>query len=89
MLNDDSIRKKICSMIQEVTENEYKITTKDQESEALYYIISESIRATNFVILLEDEFDIEFDDDELDMDFFSGIDRIIQLINKQLNRIKT
>lgn len=48
----------------------------------LYQIWSDSIQAIHFVTMLEDEFDIEFDDDEIDMDFFLSPTSISRLIEK-------
>jgi len=50
----------------------------------LHIILSESIQATNFVILIEDEFEIEFEDEEIDMDFFLSIERIARLVQYHL-----
>jgi len=73
------IKLTIYSIIENITNNKYSLTSEN-EREALHYIISNSIMATNFVILIEDEFNIEFDDDEVDFDFFSSIDRIVELV---------
>ena len=52
---------------------------------ALHVILSESIQATNYVILIEDEFEIEFEDEEIDMDFFLSIERIAKLVQHHLS----
>ena len=46
----------------------------------LHQIWSDSIQAIQFVTVLEDEFDIEFDDDEIDMEFFLSATNICKLI---------
>jgi acyl carrier protein len=49
----------------------------------LHIILSESSQALEFVCSLEDEFDIEFEDDEIDIDFFSSFNTITaRIINK-------
>lgn len=60
--------------------------TKEQDYDNLLkIIISESSQALNFVVTIEDEFDIEFDDDEIDIHFFSSIDNIVDLTSERLN----
>lgn len=51
----------------------------------LKIILSESSQALNFVVTIEDEFDIEFEDDEIDIHFFSSIDTIVNLTSQRLN----
>lgn len=48
----------------------------------LHQIWSDSMQAIHFVTVLEDEFDIEFDDDEINMDFFLSVTSISKLIEK-------
>lgn len=50
------------------------------ESELLSSILNESRKAITFVSLIEDEFEIEFEDDEIDSDFFYSIDNILNCI---------
>jgi acyl carrier protein len=52
--------------------------------EPLRIILSDSVQAMNFITLLESEFEIEFDDDEIDLEFFSSIKLISDLIYKYL-----
>lgn len=42
----------------------------------LHVILSESQQALEFVCLLEDEFDLEFDDDDINLDFFLNFEYI-------------
>jgi acyl carrier protein len=50
----------------------------------LQVILSESIQALAFVTTIEDEFDIEFDDDEIDMEFFMSVSTILRRIQGHL-----
>ncbi len=49
--------------------------------EKLNILPTESMLALEFVTSLEDEFDIEFEDDDLDIDFFDSIDNVNQRIS--------
>lgn len=51
---------------------------------ALQTILSDSLQAITFVCLIENEFDIEFEDDEIDLDFFVSCDHIAKLIHSRL-----
>lgn len=50
----------------------------------LQVILSESLQALAFVTTLEDEFDIEFDDDEIDLEFFTSTSTILERIQGHL-----
>ena len=50
----------------------------------LYHIISDSSKAIQFVVLIEEEFEIELDDDEIDRYFFSNTNHIIDIIIKHI-----
>jgi len=54
------------------------------DDKLLHIILSESSQALEFVCIVEDEFNIEFDDDEVDIDFFSSFDRIVFCIINHL-----
>lgn len=58
--------------------------TSADENTMLHVILSESSQALEFVCSLEDEFEIEFDDDEIDLDFFSDFDRVTDCILSHL-----
>jgi len=57
----------------------------------LRIILSESIQALSFVSTLEEEFNIEFDDDEIDLNFFLDINIIVERIKchtiNQINNV--
>ena len=55
------------------------------DNKLLHVILSESSQALEFVCTIEDEFDIEFDDDEVDIDFFSSFDHVVTCLSKHLS----
>lgn len=55
---------------------------KNDEKTILNAIVSVSANAILFVTLIEDEFEIEFDDDDINITFFSSFDYIINCITK-------
>ena len=59
-----------------------KIESVDDDS--LYLIVSESVLAINFVTMIEEEFDIEIDDDDIDVDFFNSFDKITSCLEKYI-----
>lgn len=65
------------------------LTDQADESLSLHdklnIIISESTKALAFITTIEDEFKIELDDDDIDLDFFLDIDLIKGCIYKQLS----
>ncbi len=56
-----------------------------QNDSILHVILSESSQALNFVCQIEDEFNIEFEDDEVDLEFFQSFDHIVKKIKFHLN----
>jgi acyl carrier protein len=55
-------------------------------NDKLRIILSDSVQALHFVTTIEEEFDIEFDDDEIDLDFFLDINTIIDRIQRNVDR---
>ena len=58
------------------------IETEEDEFVALQNIISDSSQAIRFVTVIEDEFEVEFTDEEIDLDFFSSLNVIAFIINR-------
>jgi acyl carrier protein len=56
-----------------------------KDESILQIILSESSLALEFVTALEFEFDIEFDDEEIDLSFFTNFQHIQHLINKHIH----
>ena len=60
-----------------------EINTEADELNALQEIASESTQAIEYIILLESEFEMEFDDNDVNVEFFSNMDNIVALIAEQ------
>jgi acyl carrier protein len=54
------------------------------EGEKLHILLSESSQALELVTTIEDEFEIEFDDDEVDLAFFTSFELIVERIKGHL-----
>lgn len=54
----------------------------------LHIILSESIVALEYVTSIEEEFDVEFDDDDIDLAFFLDLEEVVLKIKDQLTKIK-
>lgn len=52
----------------------------ESDEERLHVIGSESIRAIEFILAVEDEFDVEIDDDAIGPEFFISYEYIIKSI---------
>lgn len=76
------IKDKVLKILTEITENDYKeiFTENMSPGESLQLLPTESMLAMVFVTSLEDEFSIEFDDDEVDISFFESIDTVVSRI---------
>jgi acyl carrier protein len=74
-------RIQLLEIIDSIIKNALESTAEDYEKKALQMILSDSTQAANFVAIIEDEFNIEFDDDDINLNFFSNLDQIIELIN--------
>jgi acyl carrier protein len=83
-----NIEQKVEQILRDLTDNEYRelfswCTTTDEK---LQLLPSESLLALMFITALEDEFGISFDDDVLDIDFFSSMNLVVSRINNTLNQ---
>lgn len=54
------------------------------EAEKLHILLSESSQALELVTTIEDEFEIEFEDDEVDLAFFTSFELIVERIRGHL-----
>lgn len=82
-MEKNEIKETIMQLSKEFLVEEVGFDLND-EDDPLVIILSDSIQAVNFITLLENEFEIEFDDDEIDLDFFTSFDMIAELIIKHL-----
>lgn len=81
-------KEKVITILNDVTKSDYpEIFPEDMsDDEKLRMITSESIIALMFVTTIEDEFSVEFDDDEVDIDFFNSIDDLTNKIQQHLSQ---
>lgn len=79
MYSREIIKSKIYGIAQTLLK-EAASDSKQVDDKLLHVILSESSQALEFVCIVEDEFGIEFDDDEIDLDFFSSFDQIVHCI---------
>lgn len=56
--------------------------TSNEINKGLHGIMSHSQQAIAFVSVIEDEFDIEIDDEDINLDVFLDFSKIIELISK-------
>ncbi|MBB6499060.1 hypothetical protein [Pedobacter cryoconitis] len=80
-------RDKILTILNEVIDSDYSELNKLEisDDEKLRAITSESMVALIFVTTLEDEFSIEFNDDEIDITFFNSIDYLAETVDSHLS----
>lgn len=81
-----NIKEKISYILQDLTQSEYKdiFESCENDQDRLQLLTSESMLALVFISSLEDEFSIEFEDDELDVNFFSGPEVVENIIKRHL-----
>ena len=81
MTTEADIRKTLLDLTSDFVAREIK--TEADESYALQEIASESMQAIEYILLLESEFEMEFDDNDVNVEFFSNLDNIAALIAQQ------
>jgi acyl carrier protein len=81
-LSSEILKEKIHDIAKNILNDESNLPIDDK---LLHVILSESSQALNFVCTIEDEFDIEFDDDEVDIDFFSSFDYIVSCLLEHIS----
>jgi acyl carrier protein len=76
--------KNVKQRIQEIIDTYFanlEVPARDYSTK-LQMLLSESAQALSFVTTLEDEFSIEFEDDEIDINFFLDIDHITDSVTR-------
>ena len=81
MITEADIRKTLHNLTSDFVARE--INTEADELNALQEIASESMQAIEYILLLESEFEMEFDDNDVNVEFFSNLDNIVSLIAQQ------
>ena len=79
-------KKKINEIIFSLAGYDSKTQKNDQNkiNEILYQVVSESSQAIRFITIIEDEFNIELDDDDIDIAFFESTGKMAEIIKKYL-----
>ena len=70
------IIKKLREILQSFFDEPIDFENDEEEYGALQVLVSHSVKAVNFVVLVEDEFEVEFDDDIISVDFFQNLSYI-------------
>jgi acyl carrier protein len=73
-------RLQLIEIIETIVKNAIDTNSEDYEKYALQIILSNSVQAATFVSIIEEEFEVEFDDDDINLEFFSSLDIILDFI---------
>lgn len=85
-INKKEIETKVLAIMNDVLTNGSDIEVNELSiQDKLNIIISESRQALELITTIEDEFDIELDDDDVDLDFFTDIELMTSRILKNIN----
>lgn len=85
-MEHNEILHKIDSILDATVENISPVTEALSTGEKLGIVLSESLQALYFVTTIEDEFDITFEDSEIDLNFFQDVHAIVQKIQIHILR---
>jgi acyl carrier protein len=80
----NEIIEKLDDIIDQVVNGVFPATDDLSSSEKLGIILGESLQSMYFVTTVEDEFNIVFDDDEIDLSFFQNVESIADKIECHL-----
>jgi len=79
----DTIKENLIEIIKSfLTDEEIDYSNLHHVNKALQIIMGNSVQALTFVSIIEDEFDIEFDDYDVNLNSFLDIEALILLLNK-------
>ena len=84
-MNESVITLEVKKLLLEFMGIKYKELIESNVSRGLQILLSVSSQAVAFLTLLEDEFGIEFEDEEIDVEFFNDIKVVSNLIMNKLN----
>ena len=79
-----STKQRLLAIIDQIVTTDYADGKPLGTTDKLHIILSESIQALTLVTTIEDEFKIEFDDDEIDIDFFLDFERMLNILEKHV-----
>lgn len=70
------IKKRLYELIETFGDQPLDSSVEGEIRRMLHIILSESMQAMEFVIAIEEEFEIEFDDEDISIEFFLDLDHI-------------
>lgn len=76
-MNEDKL-----NIIKNIARDLIPIEDVEDDQERLLIIGTDSIRVVAFIVAIEDEFNIEIDDDIIDLNFFSDYSYIVKRIEE-------
>ncbi len=82
----EKTKKQLLEIAESILGDSIDTTTEETENKALHVLLSESMQVINFINIVEDEFEIEFDDEQIDLDFFQSFNNIVRIISEQKNK---
>ena len=88
-MEKSTIRRKIISLLKEIFEDEKNLDLIPNSlsiDDKIQMLTSESMLALIVVTSIEDEFEIEFEDDEIDVNFFSGLNSIVEVNERYITQ---
>lgn len=80
------MKKEIMEIVRKTIELEDSVTDETLASSDLMVLGMNSIMAIQIIVLLESEFNIEFDDEDLLLENVDSIEKIVNLVKKYLKR---
>ena len=66
------------------TESEIPFRSELEVQKVISEMLSDSLQAMQWVVAIESEFDIEFDDEEISVEFFGELSHIVRLVERSL-----
>lgn len=80
------IKKRLYELIETFGDQPLNFSVEGEVRRMLHIILSESMQAMEFVIAIEEEFEIEFDDEDISIEFFLDLDHIVLAVLKGLEQ---
>ena len=73
----EDIEKRLYELIETFGDQPLDFSVESEVRRMLHTILSESMQAMEFVVAIENEFEIEFDDEDISIEFFLNLDHIV------------
>ena len=82
----EDIEKRLYELIETFGDQPLDFSIEGEVRRMLHIILSESMQAMEFVIAIENEFEIEFDDEDISIEFFLDLDHIVLSVLRSLRQ---